>query len=110
MKKKLQDALIELANFKLRVNDFIDTAVYEVVFDIITADTFISGVATKILDSSRISIAEKTILDRPLLDNFYWLSPDGRKVDISKFPQIIEYVAQIEKVRICGKKIVQSEV
>jgi hypothetical protein len=73
---------------------------FDVVFEIITADTFVAGVASKIVDREVVTPEERAVVTTPLLlDNRMWRCDDGEKFDIQLYPEINRVAKSIESLR-----------
>jgi len=73
---------------------------FDVVFEIITADAFVSGVASKIVDREAVTLEEASVVNSPLLlDTRMWLCDDGRIFDIQPYPKIHRVAMHIESLR-----------
>lgn len=75
-------------------------AVFDIVFQIITAETFVAGVASKILDREVVTSEEAAVVRSPLLfGTSMWLCDDGRMFDLQSFPEIQKIAKSIESLR-----------
>ena len=73
----------------------------EVVFDLITAETFVAGVASKLIEHDSITHEEKTILCKGSVISDGWYSSGSRAVEkITKDQIIFEYAKQVEELRL----------
>ena len=55
-------------------------SLFDVAFEITTADTFVAGVASKIIDRDRLTKQDKAIVQRPLLlEGRWWQCDDGQQ-------------------------------
>jgi hypothetical protein len=73
---------------------------FDVVCEIITADTFVAGIASKLLDGSTIDPIERQIIGDPLItDQHWWKRGSGQKFDFHAFPEICQVVQSLEKLR-----------
>jgi hypothetical protein len=73
---------------------------FDVVFEIITADTYIAGIANKILDKEFIEVEERFFLGKPLLvDKRWWQRPMGEAFDMQDHADISEYAIKVERLR-----------
>jgi hypothetical protein len=73
---------------------------FDVVFEIITADTYIAGIASKILDGEVIEAEERFLLGRSLLaDKHRWQRPTGEVFDLQDHAEIGEYAIKVESLR-----------
>ena len=89
-----------LQTHSIDVHDYEDRD-RELVFDVVTVDAFIAGVASKILDAERITQKETLILDRSFLLGTGWDGHDVRGRDLAGLPEILEYARRIEQARLC---------
>jgi hypothetical protein len=81
----------------------------DVVFDIITAETFVAGIASKILDSKTISSEEKQILNKEFVKGGNWLRADGSEYSLWHLPDVKEYVRSIEALRVICLQLVENK-
>ena len=73
---------------------------FDVVFEIITADTFVAGVASKLLDRQAVTPEEADVVNSPLLlDSRMWLRDDRRLFDIKPYPEIHRVAMYLERLR-----------
>lgn len=73
---------------------------FDVVFDIITADTFVAGTASKILDRETLLPEERAIISKPLvISNGIWRCADGEMFDLRGYPEIYSVARGVEKLR-----------
>ena|SRR5215470_4958760 len=73
---------------------------FDVVFEIITADTYIAGVASKILDGEFIEVEERLLLGKSLLiDEHWWQRRTGEVFDMQDHADISEYAMKVERLR-----------
>ena len=73
---------------------------FDVVFEIITADTYIAGIASKILDGDFIEVWERLLLGKSLLiDKHWWQRPTGEVFDLKGHAYINEYAIKVERLR-----------
>jgi hypothetical protein len=74
--------------------------VFDVAFQIITAETFVAGVATKILDREVVSPEEAAVIKNPLvLEGSLWRCDDGQTFDLKPFPQVHRTAIRVESLR-----------
>lgn len=78
---------------------------FEVVCEIITADTFIAGIASKLLDGSAINPIERQIVDASLvIDQHWWKRASGRNFNLHSLAEIHQVVQSLEKLRCLCKE------
>lgn len=83
-------------------NDY-DGPLGDVVFDIITADTYVAGIATKLLDGEHVEPAEAAFVSRPMLSGSCWVH-QGQQFDLSREPAVYQAARAVEQTRdICNK-------
>ncbi len=81
---------------------------FDVVFDILTADTFVAGIATKILDGESIPHNERVIVVRsPLVVKNSWLY-EGRPFDLSAHPTSLAVARAVENTRALCCRIIDA--
>lgn len=75
-------------------------SMFQVVFEIITADTFIAGIASKILDGDPIDPEELVVVSSPLLiEGRWWKCNDGQMYDVQGHAEVRQVAMSIEKLR-----------
>lgn len=73
---------------------------FQVVFEIITADTFVAGIASKILDGESVEPEERVIASSPLLlEEHWWQCDDGQLFDIQEHTEVCQVALSIERLR-----------
>lgn len=73
---------------------------FQLVFEIITADTFVAGISSKILDGDPIEPEERVVLANPLLERErWWKSEDGQLIDLQEYRELREYALGLERLR-----------
>jgi hypothetical protein len=82
----------------------IDPSIYvgeigDAVFDMISSDTFIAGIATSMFEGIMPDLANRRILTRGLLSGSRWCLSNGQYVDLSEVEEVQSYARQIECVR-----------
>ena len=98
MIEELRASLDVMQRTSVRAADF-EGALFDVVFDILTADTYVAGVATKILDGESIPHNERVVVVRsPLIVKNSWLY-EGRPFDLSAHPTILAVARAVEHTR-----------
>lgn len=83
--------------------------VYDAVFDIITVETGIAGIADRLLDSESIEQhVLQSIADDRLVAN-QWRSLDGRLCSLESVPEVLEYARRVEETRKLCLKIISKQ-
>jgi hypothetical protein len=85
-----------------------DGALYDVVFDILTADSYVAGIATKILDGESIPHNERVVVRSPLVVRSSWLY-EGRPFDLSAHPTILAVARAVEHTRDLCCRIIDTK-
>ena len=71
-----------------------------VVFEVITTDSFIAGIASKILDGESVDPEERAIASLPFfVKERWWKGDDGQMFDLEEYPEVREVAINIEKLR-----------
>ena len=74
---------------------------FDVAFEINTTDSFVSGIASKILDRGKVTAKERLFISKPLLDEgALWRCDDGETFDIGPYPEVMRVVTGMEKLRV----------
>lgn len=74
-------------------------AAHDLAFDITTEDTFIAGIASRILDHRTISREDRQIIDDSRMEGDRWRCDDGEFVDLSPYPEIKAVAKRVEEFR-----------
>jgi hypothetical protein len=73
---------------------------FDVVFEIISADTFIAGIASKLLDRDAVGPEERAVVDHPLLvERRWWRLENGELFDIEPYVEIYKVAVAVEDLR-----------
>lgn len=73
---------------------------FQVVFEVITADTFIAGIASKILDGDPIEPRERVVVSSPvLIEERWWQCDNGQMFDVQEHTEIRKIAMNIERLR-----------
>jgi hypothetical protein len=106
MTSTLKSAFTKLAGMSINIGDYVGS-LHEVAFDLCYTDSFIAGIADRILSGEPISRQERAVIHKPfILDETYWASTEGLYVDLSNHEKLLEIAKQIEEVRqICARMV-----
>ena len=74
-------------------------AAHDVAFDITTEDTFIAGIAGKILDGTGLSRKERQIIEGSRFEGDRWRCDDGEFFDLSTYPEIKAVAKRVDEFR-----------
>ena len=108
MKKKLRLAFKELAETSIKLNDY-RGKLSDIAFDLSITDSFIAGIADRILGGDLITSDEIALLRKPFLhDETFWTTTDGLCADLEHSPELLGFASKIEEVRrICSEFVRQ---
>lgn len=81
----------------------------DIVFEIITAETFVAGIACTLLNLKSIKLNEKLILGNELMKNGEWLLENGGKFSLWHLTEVMEYAKNVEALRIACLKILNEK-
>lgn len=101
---QLKQSLRAMVGCSVDPNDY-EGPLGEVVCDIITADSAVAGVATRMLDSEEVESLERAFrifIATPLMTGNVWLHKGlygGPEFDLSGFPQILDFAQVVERTR-----------
>ena len=79
---------------------------FDTVFDIISADTFIAGIADKIIEGHTVSQQEKAILNKKLLENKSWITTDGEIKSLEHLPEVLNYAYLLQNIQHLCRRVV----
>jgi hypothetical protein len=72
----------------------------DVVFEMITADTFVAGVARKLMDGDLVAPKERIVVRDPLLlEDRWWRCDAGQLFDLEPYEEIRMVATSIESLR-----------
>jgi hypothetical protein len=99
MRAAVKLAFEALEDQKLDIHQY-SPPLFDVVFEIFSADSFIAGIAGKILDRDRIVAEETAILDRPLLqDRRWWRLENGELFDLEPYQEVSTAANALDNLR-----------
>lgn len=77
-----------LANKRIDIHKY-SGSLFDVVFEIITADTFVAGVASKLLDRAPVTGEERAVISaQMLLEDRFWRLDNGQLFDLELHAEI----------------------
>jgi hypothetical protein len=83
---------------------------YDVVFEIITTDSYVAGIASKVLDGCSVAPEERALVSSSLLDGGHlWRLSNGQVTDLTEKPEILQLAVRIEKLRRTCNRVLLSE-
>ena len=75
-------------------------ALFDVAFEITTAETFVAGVASKIVDNNQLTADDRLIVGCSfMLERRWWKCASGSVFDLNEHPEIIRAAIAIEELR-----------
>jgi hypothetical protein len=101
-------------NFRKLQNQLLDVNTYahplsDVVFDLMTIETGIAGIVTRLLDGQAIPSAHVLILQKPVpIEEHIWKPDDGVSMDLEDRPEIVQYARILEQTREAALKVVNT--
>jgi hypothetical protein len=97
--QEIRDLFDTLSNQSLTVHHY-SGRVFDAVFDITTADTFVAGVASRLIDGDAATIEEFGFIGEPMLtEGRWWRCNDGKLFDLEPYPEIKLVAGTIESLR-----------
>jgi hypothetical protein len=73
---------------------------FDIVFEIVTADTFVAGIASKLINGHAVTPEERVFVASPMLiEGRWWRCEDGQSVDIGPYPKVRVVADAVEKLR-----------
>lgn len=73
---------------------------FDVIFEIISAETFIAGIASKLLASEFTNNNDMAILRREFIRGGNWVRDDGSEYSLWHLPDVLEYARKMESLRV----------
>lgn len=96
---ELQERFDTLAQSVIEPGNYTGS-LFDVAFEITTADTLVAGVASQIIDGHQITQKHKAIVQRPfLLEGRWWQRDDGSVFDLGGNPEINRVALAVEQLR-----------
>src|SRR4051794_27142189 len=100
---RLRELFDQMSSCRVRMQDYTGP-ISDVVFDMLTADAFLAGIATTLIDRAPLQSAHRLTLDAPLLEGSMWVLADGRKIDLMAHPALLQYARVLDDMRVeCQK-------
>ena len=72
---------------------------FDVAFEINTEDSFLAGIAIRILEEEKISRLDRKLLKNPRLSENNWRCDDGQLFDLEPYPEILSAARGVEEFR-----------
>lgn len=72
----------------------------DVAFEVVSADTFVGGLAATLLEGKHPDQSHRQVLTRPLLVGSSWLLDDGRRIDLSTVAELHSHARLVEQLRV----------
>jgi hypothetical protein len=95
---EIRQCFEELKHHSVDPHNYSDL-LFDVVFEIITPDTYIAGIASRIVDGEVIEVGERFFLGKSLFKDKYWWRPTGEVFDLRSHADISEYAIKVERLR-----------
>jgi hypothetical protein len=97
--RELARTFEQLQGHHVRVRNYTGAA-QDAAFDITTADTFVAGIATQLLDEQTVPHEHRSVVAHPSLrEGRYWTLTDGGSLDLAPYPELLAYALAVEAVR-----------
>jgi hypothetical protein len=99
---QLREAFDALCKCTIEVHDYAGDA-FAAVFDIYTQESFVAGIAEKLLNHAVIGEQDRRIVATNHLHGHCWLMVEsGKRVSLAHLPEVLEYAQRINDVqRLC---------
>lgn len=96
---ELKNLFEVLAEHSIDIHEYTGR-MFDIVFEIVTADTFVAGIASKLLNGDSVSPEERVFVASPMLiEGRWWRCDDGQSVDIRPYPKAKVVADAVEKLR-----------
>jgi hypothetical protein len=76
----------------------------DVAFEINTVDTFIAGIASRIIDQERITRTHRKILNEERLSGTDWRCFDGVLFSLKEYPELYTAASGVEELRLKARQ------
>lgn len=81
------------------INDYTGQA-FDVAFEINTADSFIAGIASRIIDRERVTRAHRKVLNEARVLGSDWRCFDGELFNLEPYPKLRAAAMGVEELRL----------
>jgi hypothetical protein len=100
IKKELEELYQSLAVTSIDLFKYEEES-FDVACEITTAESYIAGIADKIIENSRLHESDREILNRVFLtDGNNWLLEGVKAINLKTYPELLQSVEAIEKLRL----------
>lgn len=97
---QIKEGFEALQRQKLEIHDY-GPPLFDVVFEIYTADTFVAGIASKLIDRDPVAQEERVVVESPLMiESRWWRRDNGELFDLQPHAEILEAALAIEDLRV----------
>jgi hypothetical protein len=96
--KKLEQLYDALRRKTTNVNRYAG-ALTDVAFELVTADTFVAGIASSLLEKRAVAPGEFAVLRSQFLVGTDWKLQDGSTVDLRNEPDLLEHAQVLEALK-----------
>src|SRR5262245_56389938 len=101
---ELKRAFDRLQNASLDIHQY-PSPLFDIVFEIISADTFVAGIASRLIDGDTVGPDERAIVEEPLLvERRWWKLENGQLFDLQPYPELSEAALAVESLRLKCKE------
>ena len=95
---EIKDLYEELAELSLDIHKY-SGPLFDVIFEIITVDSYVAGIASKLLDINTITPEERAFVATRKLMEGMWRRDDGQLFDIRPYPEVKVVADTVERLR-----------
>jgi hypothetical protein len=71
----------------------------DVVFDMLSAESFVAGVADRLLSGQQMLFEHRSVITDDLLRGNAWISQSRAPFDLTPYPEVLEYARTIDETR-----------
>jgi hypothetical protein len=72
---------------------------FDVIFDILTAESAVAGIATRLIEGQAVPTKHTANLQKPFMIGDDWLLDGGERIDLAGSPDIHIYAVTLERLR-----------
>lgn len=92
----------------LDINNY-SSPIYDVIFDLITTESAVMGIANTLIEGDTPSIAHIAILQQPIpIVGNNWTTNDGKLINLTEYPEVVVYAHGLDLVRNIALKVTNS--
>lgn len=72
---------------------------FDVVFDLISTDSFLAGIADRVIEGKSVTYDEIIILKQKNMDGTDWITTEGSYISLEHLPEVLTYAQLLDSMR-----------